>query len=236
MEKKEKIYEGKAKVLYATEDPNVMIQSFKDEATAFDGKKRGVISEKGRVNNQISATVFQYLESKSIHTHFLKNLSENEMLVKKLEMIPVEVVVRNIATGSISKRLGIQEGIAFEEPVVEFYYKNDPLGDPLINRSHIRVLGLSSDTDINEMEALALKVNQHLLSFFLERKVRLVDFKLEFGFVDDNIILGDEISPDTCRFWDASSDSIERLDKDRFRKDLGGEREAYLEVLERISK
>jgi phosphoribosylaminoimidazole-succinocarboxamide synthase len=236
MEKKDKLYEGKAKVLYATEDPDAVVQSFKDDATAQDGKKKGVISEKGRVNNQVSATLFQYLETKSIRTHYLKTLSENEMLVKKLEMIPVEVVVRNIATGSISRRLGIQEGITFEEPVVEFYYKNDPLGDPLINRSHIRVLGLSSDADIDKMVVIALEVNQHLLPFFLERKVRLVDFKLEFGLVDDKIILGDEISPDTCRFWDASSESIERMDKDRFRKDLGGEREAYLEVLERISK
>ena len=234
MEKREKIYEGKAKILYATEDPNLVIQSFKDDATALDGKKRGVIQEKGRINNQISSIVFQYLESQKIPTHFVKTLAPYEMLVKKLKMFPLEVVLRNIATGSISRRLGIQEGVRFQDPVVEYFFKNDDLGDPLMNRSHIRVLELASEHEVDEMENLTLRINSILLPYFRERKVNLVDFKLEFGLMDGQILLGDEISPDTCRFWDAESETIERMDKDRFRKDLGGEQEAYLEMYKRI--
>ncbi len=234
MGKREKIYEGKAKILYSTDDPNLVIQYFKDEATALDGKKRGVIQEKGRVNNQISAKVFETLESHEILTHYVKTLSETEMLVKRLEMFPLEVVLRNIATGSISKRLGIEEGVTFENPVLEYYLKNDALGDPLLNRSHIQVLGLASEKAVDEMEDLTLRINRVLLPFFLERMVKLVDFKLEFGRLDGEILLGDEVSPDTCRFWDAGSETIQRLDKDRFRKDLGGEQEAYLEIYERV--
>ena len=234
MEKREKIYEGKAKILYGTEDPKLLIQSFKDSATALDGKKKGLIEDKGVWNNKISAKVFEYLESKRIKTHFVKTLSEREMLVKRLEMIPLEMVVRNTATGSITRRLGIEEGTSFKPPVLEYYLKNDSLGDPMLNRSHIRVLGLAKEEEMKALDRLSLKINEVLIPFFLERKIKLVDFKLEFGVMDGKILLGDEISPDTCRFWDAQSKTIRRLDKDLFRKDLGGEREAYLEVFRRI--
>lgn len=234
MEKKEKIYEGKAKILYRTEDPELVIQTFKDEATALDGKKRGMIEGKGSCNNQISARVFEYLKSKGIETHYVKTLSDKDMLVRRLKMIPIEVVVRNTATGSITRRLGIEEGTSFDPPVLEFYLKNDSLGDPLLNRYHIRVLRLASDKEVETLDRLSFKIDEILIPFFRERKIKLIDFKLEFGVANGKVLLGDEVSPDTCRFWDAESKTIERLDKDRFRKDLGGEREAYLEVYRRI--
>ncbi|KPJ53766.1 phosphoribosylaminoimidazole-succinocarboxamide synthase [candidate division TA06 bacterium DG_24] len=233
MTKGERLYEGKAKILYATDDPDLVIQEFKDDATAFNAKKRGQIAGKGRCNNEISTILFRHLESEGVATHFVRRLSEREMLVKKVEIIPIEVTVRNVAAGGISKRLGIAEGVVFAEPVVEYHLKDDALGDPLINDEHIRVLNLAPPSEVELLRSLALEVNRILSAFFLDRGLRLIDFKLEFGRHRDEILLADEISPDTCRLWDAESG--ERLDKDRFRRDLGQVEEAYLEVLRRAS-
>lgn len=233
MTKGERLYEGKAKILYLTEDPGLVIQEFKDDATAFNAQKRGQIAGKGRCNNEISAIIFGHLEANGVATHFIRHLSDREMLVKKVEIIPIEVTVRNVAAGGITKRLGISEGTPFPEPVVEYHLKDDALGDPLIIEDHIRVLDLAPPSDVEFLRSTALDVNRILIAFFLERGLRLIDFKLEFGRDGEQILLADEISPDTCRLWD--TESGERLDKDRFRRDLGKIEEAYLEVLRRAS-
>jgi phosphoribosylaminoimidazole-succinocarboxamide synthase len=232
MKRLEKIYEGKAKILYATENPDLLIQYFKDEATAFDGKKKGVIGQKGVLNNKISSRIFRYLEGLGVKTHFVDMLTEREMLVKRLKIIPIEVVSRNIVAGSLSKRMGMPEGAPLREAILEFYYKSDPLGDPMINEYHIRAFSLADPEVLREIEASALKVNRHLKEFFDERGITLVDFKLEFGLHKGEVLLGDEITPDGCRLWD--KDTQEKLDKDRFRRDLGNVTEAYETVLTRI--
>lgn len=232
MEKLEKIYEGKAKVLYTTENPDLLIQYFKDEATAFDGKKKGIIQQKGILNNKISSRIFRYLEEKGIKTHFVDMPSEREMVVKKLKIIPIEVVVRNIAAGSLSKRMGVDEGTPLKETILEFYYKSDPLGDPMINEYHISAFGLAEKAELRQLEDAALKVNKYLSEFFDQRGIILVDFKLEFGTHKGQVLLGDEITPDGCRLWDKAT--REKMDKDRFRRDLGKVEEAYQEVLRKV--
>jgi len=232
MKRVEKLYEGKAKVLYSTDNPDLLVQYFKDEATAFDGKKKGIIQEKGILNNKISSRIFRYLESKGVKTHFVDSPSDREMVVKKLRIIPIEVVVRNIAAGSLAKRMGVDEGTPLKNTIIEFYYKSDPLGDPMINEYHIKAFGLAEKKELEEMEAAALKVNKYLSEFFDERGIILVDFKLEFGVHRGEILLGDEITPDGCRLWD--KETREKMDKDRFRRDLGKVEEAYQEVLKKV--
>jgi len=232
MQKGELLYEGKAKKVYRTDDPGVYLVEYKDDATAFNGLKKGVISGKGELNNKISAHFFRLLEGKGIATHFVKQVGEREMLVRALEIIPVEVVVRNIAAGSLARRLGMDEGTALPRPVVEYYYKSDELGDPMINDDHIAVLNLATGEEMSAIKKVALSVNEILRSYLTPRNLELVDFKLEFGRHEGKILLGDEISPDTCRFWDARTK--EKLDKDRFRRDLGGVEEAYQEVWRRL--
>ena len=232
MEKREKLYEGKAKIIYATDDPDLIIQYFKDEATAFDGKKRGIIENKGVVNNKISEVLFKYLEEHGIPTHFVERLNDREMLNRKLDIIKVEVVARNIVAGSLAKRLGKEEGEALPHPIIEYYYKDDSLGDPMINMDHIRILGLATDFEMEEIRDHALKVNGLLSKFFDERDIDLVDFKLEFGRHKGDVLLGDEICPDTCRLWDKKTH--EKMDKDRFRRDLGKVEETYAEVCRRV--
>ncbi|HHD11315.1 MAG TPA: phosphoribosylaminoimidazolesuccinocarboxamide synthase [Deltaproteobacteria bacterium] len=227
-----KLYEGKAKIIYETDNPDLLIQYFKDEATAFNAQKKGVIKEKGVMNNAISTRLFKLLEDEGIKTHFVEKLSEREMLVKRLEIIPVEVVVRNIVAGSLAKRMGLEEGTPLKEAVVEFYYKSDELGDPMINNYHIRAFGLAKDEELEAMVESALKVNDILKKFFDERGILLVDFKLEYGRHHGEILLGDEITPDGCRLWDKQT--LEKLDKDRFRRDLGKIEEAYEEVLRKV--
>jgi phosphoribosylaminoimidazole-succinocarboxamide synthase len=226
-------YEGKAKRVYATDDRDKYIVEFKDDATAFDGKKKGTIHDKGILNNRISAHFFEMLEKQGIPTHFEKLLSDREMLVKAVEIIPVEVIVRNIAAGSLAKRLGLEEGTPMKRPVLEFCYKSDELGDPMINHYHIYALELASEEEMKVIEDIALKVNSILVEYLKPMNIELVDFKLEFGRYKGRVILADEISPDTCRFWDA--DTREKLDKDRFRRDLGNVEEAYREVLKRLT-
>ncbi|MBK5225076.1 MAG: phosphoribosylaminoimidazolesuccinocarboxamide synthase [Thermoleophilia bacterium] len=229
----EKLYEGKAKIVYATDDPNLVSQKFKDDATAFDGKKKGQIAHKGVRNAAISTRLFRLLEENGVATQLVERTAEDTLLCKKLKMFPVEVVVRNYAAGSICKRLGFEEGVKMKKPMLEFFLKDDSLGDPLITDAHIEELELVTRAERDEIERLALRVNEVLSAFFAERKVILVDYKLEFGIDSEgNIILGDEISPDTCRFWDA--ETREKLDKDRFRRDLGGVEEAYEEMLNRV--
>ena len=232
MKKGKKIYEGKAKILYETDDPNLVIQEFKDDATAFDATKRGTIQQKGVVNNEISSALFQLLESKGIPSHFVKKLSEREMLAKRLEIVLVEVTIRNISAGGLSKFLGIEEGIVLKAPVLEYHYKSDALHDPLINDDHIEMLGLASKKEMQEIKDYSFAINDILKDFFDKVDLKLVDFKLEFGRYQGKILLGDEISPDTCRLWDKKTN--EKLDKDRFRRDLGKIEEAYQEVLKRI--
>ena len=232
MKRLEKLYEGKAKVLYSTDNPDHVVQYFKDEATAFDGKKKGIIREKGILNNKISSRIFRYLESKGVKTHFVDMPSDREMVVKKLRIIPIEVVVRNIAAGSLAKRMGVDEGTPLKNTIIEFYYKSDPLGDPMINEYHIKAFGLAEKKELEEMESSALKVNKYLTEFFDERGITLVDFKLEFGVHRGEVLLGDEITPDGCRLWD--KDTKEKMDKDRFRRDLGKVEEAYQEVLKKV--
>ncbi|WP_027718152.1 phosphoribosylaminoimidazolesuccinocarboxamide synthase [Desulfovirgula thermocuniculi] len=232
MQKGELLYEGKAKRVYRTADPGFYLVEYKDEATAFDGKKKGVISGKGELNNKISAHFFRLLGEKGIPTHFVELVGEREMLVRAVEIIPVEVVVRNIAAGSLAKRLGMEEGTELPRAVVEFYYKSDALGDPMVNEDHIAVLGLAAPEELGIMKRLALAVNEILRDYLAQRNLILVDFKLEFGRHHGEVILADEISPDTCRFWDARTK--EKLDKDRFRRDLGGVEEAYREVWSRL--
>ncbi|HET6511003.1 MAG TPA: phosphoribosylaminoimidazolesuccinocarboxamide synthase, partial [Candidatus Kapabacteria bacterium] len=228
------LYEGKAKKVWeVVGDPDLVIQEFKDDATAFNGVKRGSWAHKGEVNNQMACFLFQKLESKGIKTHFVEQLAPNEMLIKRLEIVPLEVIVRNLAAGSFVKRYGAEEGREFAEPTFEFSYKKDELGDPLINDSHALALGIATEKEIEEIRSKALMVNTILKEFFRERGILLVDFKLEFGKHKGEILLGDEISPDTCRFWDAVT--RKKLDKDRFRQDLGGVEEAYAEILQRVT-
>lgn len=226
------LYEGKAKKIFATDQPDRVVQYFKDDATAFNAQKRGTIVDKGVVNNKISERLFRVLEEAGVTTHFIERLSDREMLTKRVTIVPIEVVVRNMIAGSLVKRLGLKEGEPIEPPVVEFYYKNDALGDPLISEEHVRLMKLAEPRIVEEIKQQARKINSVLLPFFKERKMMLVDFKLEFGLHNGTLMLADEISPDTCRFWDAGTK--ESMDKDRFRKDLGKIEEAYQEVLRRV--
>ena len=233
MEKKEQLYEGKAKKVFATEDPELLIVAYKDDATAFNGLKKGTISGKGIINNQMSNRLMALLESKGIPTHYVQELSQRETLVKKVQIVPLEVIVRNISAGSFSKRYGVQEGIVFQQPTIEFSYKNDALGDPLLNTRHALALELATQEEIATIEDYSFRINEALKSFWLSCGVTLVDFKLEFGRLQDGtIVLADEISPDTCRLWDSKTG--EKLDKDRFRRDLGGVEEAYGEIMRRL--
>ena len=231
-QKREMFYEGKAKKLYTTSDPDLVIQYFKDDATAFNAKNRGTIEDKGVMNNRMSELFFTLLERAGVRTHFVRRLDDREMLCKRLEIVPVETVVRNIVAGSMAKRLGREEGESLKQPVVEYYYKSDPLDDPLIYPEHAIEFGWATASEIEKIKSLALKVNEVLKRFLDERGVLLVDFKLEFGRHRGEILLGDEICPDTCRFWDKQT--RQKLDKDRFRRDLGGVEEAYHEMLRRV--
>ena len=233
MERKQMLYEGKAKRLFAVDQEDVVLVEFKNDATAFNGAKKGQIEHKGALNNQISTLLFDVLHQKGIRTHFVEKLSDTEMLVKKVTIVPLEVVTRNIIAGSLSKRLGQEEGTVLKQPVVEFYYKDDALGDPLINRSHALALELATREEMDELESQALTINAILREFLRDKGIDLIDFKLEFGRLPSGeIVLADEISPDTCRFWDL--ESREKLDKDRFRRDLGNVEEAYQEIYRRI--
>ena len=231
----ELLYEGKAKKLFITEDPQILRVEYKDDATAFNGKKFDRLRDKGRLNNAITVFFFEHLETKDIPSHFVRKISETEQLVRRVKIIPLEVVVRNVAAGSLSKRIGWEEGKELPHPIVEFYYKDDDLGDPLLAEEHIRLLELASEAQIEELKKRGLAVNEALKSLMLSKGIRLIDFKLEFGLDQKGeILLADEISPDTCRFWDIESGKI--LDKDRFRRDLGGVTEAYLEVHQRLTE
>lgn len=232
MEKLEMLYEGKAKRVYKTNDSKKYIVEYKDDATAFNGKKKGSICDKGIINNKMSAIIFKMLEEKGIKTHFEALLSEREMIVKAVEILPLEVIVRNVAAGSLAQRLGLKEGAALKFPVLEYCYKDDTLGDPMINEYHIASIELATKEQLRVIEDYAFKINDTLREFFIEKKMKLIDFKLEFGLYDGKIILADEVSPDTCRLWDI--DTNESLDKDRFRKNLGNVEESYAEVLSRL--
>ena len=227
------IYEGKAKILYETDDHDVLLQYFKDDATAFNAQKKGTIVDKGVCNNRITSALFTYLEGKGIRTHFVKQVDDRSMLVKRLEIVPLEVTIRNITAGGMSRMLGIEEGIILKPPVFEWHYKSDALGDPLINDDHIISMGWATQKELAHIRSESFRVNEALKAFFYERKIDLVDFKLEFGrFKKDTILLGDEISPDTMRLWEHGTRN--KLDKDRFRRDLGSVEEAYQEVLRRV--
>ena len=233
VEIKEQMYEGKAKQVFATSDPEIVMVHYKDDATAGDGEKKGTIRDKGIVNNKLSNALMQKLEKEGIPTHYVEELSERETLVKKVQIVPLEVIVRNISAGSFAKRYGVEEGIVFADPTVEYSYKNDELGDPLMNTSHALALGLASCEELEDIKAMALRINSILKDFLLGHGIELVDFKLEFGRLPDgNIVLADEISPDTCRFRDVKTH--EKLDKDRFRRDVGGVEDAYQEVMRRL--
>ena len=233
MEKKEMLYEGKAKRVYATDEPEVLLVDYKDDATAFNGLKKGTITGKGAINNRMTNYMMQLLEKEGVPTHFVEELSERETLVKKVSIVPLEVIIRNISAGSFAKRYGVEEGIVFDEPTIEFSYKNDELGDPLINSYHALALGLATKTEIETIKKMAFKVNEVMKVYFKKLNVDLVDFKLEFGRLSDGtIVLADEISPDTCRFWDSATH--EKLDKDRFRRDLGNVEDAYIEMMNRV--
>ena len=233
MQKTVQLYEGKAKKVYATENEDLVIVSYKDDATAFDGQKKGTIVGKGVVNNRMSNYLMQVLEKQGIKTHFVEELNDRETVVKKVSIVPLEVIIRNISAGSFAKRYGVEEGIVFDEPTIEFSYKNDDLHDPLINDYHALALKLATKDEINQIKAMAFKINEVLKAYFIKLGVKLVDFKLEFGRLKDGtIVLADEISPDTCRFWDAKTN--EKLDKDRFRRDLGNVEDAYKEMMHRV--
>ena len=233
MKKMEQMYEGKAKKVFATDDPGLVLVDYKDDATAFNGEKRGTILGKGVINNRLTNSFMRMLEQNGVPTHYVQELSDRETLVKKVSIVPLEVIIRNISAGSFAKRYGVEEGIVFDEPTIEFSYKNDELGDPLINAYHARALGLATWEEIDTIKKLAFRVSDIMNAFFKGLKVDLVDFKLEFGRTSGGtIILADEISPDTCRFWD--SETHEKLDKDRFRRDLGGVEDAYKEMMKRI--
>ncbi|HEY3375447.1 MAG TPA: phosphoribosylaminoimidazolesuccinocarboxamide synthase [Candidatus Aquicultor sp.] len=232
VQKLDQIHEGKAKKVFATDDAGAIIHQFKDDATAFDGKKKGQISGKGSVNAQISAALFQLLENEGVRTHYRELLDERNLLTDRLDMLMVEVVVRNVAAGSLAKRIGYEEGTPLKKTIVEFYYKRDDLGDPIINEDHIEELGIATKAQVEEMRSAALTINKTLKRFFGELGLTLIDYKLEFGAKDGLLYLGDEISPDTCRLWD--KETGEKMDKDRFRRDLGKVEEAYQEVLARV--
>ena len=234
MEKTTHLYEGKAKKVYATTDENLCIVSYKDDATAFNGLKKGTIVGKGVVNNRMTNMMMRLLEKQGVPTHFVEELSDRETLVKKVKIVALEVIVRNVSAGSFAKHYGVEEGIAFDEPTIEFSYKNDDLGDPLLNEYHALALKLATKEEIAVIKKYAFKVNEVLKEYFLKLGVRLIDFKLEFGRTPDGaIVLADEISPDTCRFWDAKTG--EKLDKDRFRRDMGGVEDAYREIFKRVT-
>ncbi len=233
MTKQEQLYEGKAKKVYATEDDSLVIVSYKDDATAFDGTKRGTIRGKGVVNNKMSNHIMKMLAENGVPTHFVEELNDRETLVKKVSIVQLEVIIRNISAGSFAKRFGVEEGIVFDAPTIEFSYKNDDLHDPLMNSYHAVALGVATWDEIETIKALAFRVNELMKEYFLKLNVKLVDFKLEFGrLADGSIVLADEISPDTCRFWDKETN--EKLDKDRFRRDLGGVEDAYAEMMKRV--
>ncbi|MBE7080429.1 MAG: phosphoribosylaminoimidazolesuccinocarboxamide synthase [Clostridiales bacterium] len=233
MEKRAQLYEGKAKKVYATDDSALVIVSYKDDATAFNGLKKGTIEGKGVINNKMSNFLMQILEKEGVKTHFVEELSERDTLVKKVSILPLEVIIRNISAGSFAKHYGVKEGIVFAEPTIEFSYKNDDLGDPLLNEYHALALGLATKDEIALVKSMAFKINEVLKEYFKKLNVTLVDFKIEFGkTVDGEIVLADEISPDTCRFWDSTTG--EKLDKDRFRRDLGGVEGAYQEMMRRL--
>lgn len=233
MEKTTQLYEGKAKKVYATEDPDLVIVSYKDDATAFNGLKKGTITGKGAINNRMTNNLMRRLEANGVPTHFVEELSDRETVVKKVSIVPLEVIVRNLSAGSFAKRYGVEEGIVFDEPTIEFSYKNDDLGDPLLNSYHALALKLATREEIELIKKYAFMVNDLLKGFMKEIGIDLVDFKLEFGkTADGQIVLADEISPDTCRLWDEKTH--EKLDKDRFRRDLGGAEEAYEEVMRRL--
>lgn len=235
MEKKEMLYEGKAKKVFATDDPELLIVQYKDDATAFNGLKKGTISGKGIINNQMSNRLMMLLEKNGVPTHFVKELSERETLVKKVNIVPLEVIVRNIAAGSFSKHYGVEEGVVFDKPTIEFSYKNDALGDPLLNFHHALALKVATNRELQTIERYAMRINGFLQNFWAACGVTLVDFKMEFGRLSDgSIVLADEISPDTSRLWDAETG--EKLDKDRFRRDLGGVEEAYAEIMRRLEE
>lgn len=232
MDKKKLLYEGKAKKVFSTENPDYCIVSYKDDATAFNGEKKGTIIGKGVVNNRMSNFMFKLLEEKGIPTDFVEELNDRDTVLKKVEIVPLEVIVRNKAAGSLSKRLGLPEGTPMKTPVLEFCYKDDALGDPMVNEYHILAAGFATKEEIDIISKYALKINEIMIDFFKECKVDLIDFKIEFGRYKGEILLADEISPDTCRFWDM--DTQEKLDKDRFRRDMGGVEEAYAEMMKRI--
>lgn len=233
MQKLEMIYEGKAKRVYATDEAELLIVDYKDDATAFNGEKRGTIVGKGVINNQMSNRLMRWLEQAGVPTHFVEELSERETLVRRVEIVPLEVIVRNRSAGSFSKRYGVEEGRVFDAPTIEFSYKNDALGDPLINSSHVIALGLAAPEELELIRRYAFRVNEVLSALWASRGITLVDFKLEFGrLADGTIVLADEISPDTCRLWDSATGK--KLDKDRFRRDLGGVEDAYAEVMRRL--
>ena len=235
MEKREQLYEGKAKKVFAADDPQLLIVSYKDDATAFNGLKKGTIVGKGVINNRMSNLLMQRLEKAGIPTHFVEELSDRETLVKKVSIVPLEVIIRNIAAGSFSKRYGVEEGFVFETPTIEFSYKNDELGDPLMDEYHAIAMKLATKEEIATIKKYAFGVNEQLKAFWAECGVTLVDFKLEFGKLSDGtIVIADEISPDTCRLWDSKTG--EKLDKDRFRRDLGGVEDAYAEVMKRLTE
>ncbi|HDZ86646.1 MAG TPA: phosphoribosylaminoimidazolesuccinocarboxamide synthase [Actinobacteria bacterium] len=234
MEKIDKLYEGKAKIIYSTSDPDLVVHEFKNDATAFNAEKKGQIEDKGKVNAQVSASLFKMLAESGVENHFVELLDESTLLTKKVEIILIEVVVRNVAAGSIAKRLGYDEGTKLKQPVVEYYYKDDDLGDPLINEDHIKELGLCDEATLEKLRQMALKTNEALIPYMSEKGLKLIDFKLEFGKASNgDVLLADEISPDTCRLWDTETN--EKMDKDRFRRDLGGVEESYKEVLKRIT-
>ena len=233
MEKREQLYEGKAKKVFATDDENLFIVSYKDDATAFNGLKKGQISGKGVINNRMSNMMMAMLEKKGVPTHFVEEINDRETVVRKVSIVPLEVIIRNVSAGSFAKHYGVEEGIIFDEPTIEFSYKNDDLGDPLLNAYHAIALRLATREEIETIKAMAFRVNEVLCEYFKGLNIRLVDFKLEFGKTPDGkIILADEISPDTCRLWDFYTN--EKLDKDRFRRDMGGVEDAYNEVMRRL--
>lgn len=234
MEKLEMLYEGKAKKIYDTDDKNYFWVEYKDDATAFNGIKKGTIVDKGIINNKMSAMMFKFLQKNGIDTHFVELISDREQIVRRLEMIPLEIVVRNIVAGSLAKRVGKEEGYKLASPVLELYYKDDSLGDPMVNETHAQAMGWASIEQVNAMKEIALKVNEVMTRVVARAGIDLVDYKLEFGICDGKVMLGDEISPDTCRFWDKQT--REKLDKDRFRRDLGKVEEAYAEVYNRLKE
>jgi len=232
MEKLAMLYEGKAKKIYDTNDKNVFWVEYKDDATAFNGIKKGTIVDKGIINNKMSAMMFSYLQRNGVDTHFVELLNDREQIVRRLQMVPLEIVVRNIVAGSLVKKVGKEEGYPLASPVLELYYKDDALGDPMVNETHAIAMGWATIEQINKMKEIALKVNELMTKIVAKAGIDLVDYKLEFGLIDGKVMLGDEISPDTCRFWD--KDTGEKLDKDRFRRDLGKIEEAYAEVYTRL--